>query len=70
MPTTEIKEKPIASPVIGGAELQAIREVLESGKMSLDGLITHEFHLDRINEALDLFRSGEAGRIIVNMAEG
>jgi len=31
MPTTEIKEIPIASPVIGEAEFQAIREVLESG---------------------------------------
>jgi len=35
--------------------------------MSLDGLITHEFKLNEINEALDLFRSGEAGRIIVSM---
>ena len=35
--------------------------------MTLDGLITHEFSLDEINDALDLFRSGEAGRIIINM---
>jgi len=45
-------------------------KLLEAGKMNLDGLITHEFHLDSINEALDLFRSGEAGRIIINMTEG
>jgi S-(hydroxymethyl)glutathione dehydrogenase/alcohol dehydrogenase len=42
---------------------------LQAGKMTLDGLITHEFYLDEINEALDLFRSGEAGRIIVKMNE-
>ena len=36
-------------------------------KMTIDGLITDEFELDDINKALDLFRSGEAGRIIVSM---
>jgi len=41
---------------------------MEANKMSLDGLITHEFKLDEINKALDLFRSGEAGRIIVSMS--
>ena len=29
--------------------------------------ITHEFNLDNINEALKLFRSGKAGRIILNI---
>ena len=42
--------------------------LLETNKMtSLDNLITHEFELKEINKALDLFRSGEAGRIIINM---
>ena len=40
--------------------------LLESGKMTLDGLITHEFALEEINDALDLFGSGEAGRIIIS----
>ena len=35
--------------------------------MTLDGLITHEFALEEINEGLDLFRSGEAGRITINL---
>jgi S-(hydroxymethyl)glutathione dehydrogenase/alcohol dehydrogenase len=43
--------------------------LLQAGKMTLEGLITHEFYLDEINEALDIFRSGEAGRIIVKMNE-
>ena len=41
--------------------------LMEADKMALNGLITHEFALDEINEALDLFRSGEAGRIIISM---
>ncbi len=35
--------------------------------MTLDGLITHGCGLEEINEALDLFRSGEVGRIVLNM---
>jgi len=41
--------------------------LMYEGKMRLDGLITDEFELDDINKALDLFRSGKAGRIIVSM---
>jgi len=41
--------------------------LVESGKMNLHGIITHEFYLEEINEALDLFRSGKAGRIIIRM---
>ena len=32
-----------------------------AGKLSFDGIITHEFPLDAINTALDLVRSGAAG---------
>ena len=48
-------------------EIPRYIRLMESDKMSLDGLITHEFNLENINEALHLFRSGEAGRIIINM---
>ena len=34
---------------------------------NIDDLITHEFSLDNINEAIQIFRSGEAGRIVLNM---
>jgi len=30
-------------------------------------LITHEFSLKDINKALKLFRSGKAGRILINL---
>jgi S-(hydroxymethyl)glutathione dehydrogenase/alcohol dehydrogenase len=48
-------------------EIPRYIRLIESGKMTLDGLISHEYELEKINEALDLFRSGKAGRIIINM---
>jgi len=50
-------------------EIPRYIRLMESGKMTLDNLVTHEFSLDEINNALDLFRSGDAGRIIVRMKE-
>ena len=41
--------------------------LVEAGKLKLDGLITHEFKLDDINEAIQLVRSGGAGRVLVVM---
>ena len=48
-------------------EIPRLMRLIEAEKMSLDGLITHEFILDDINDAIELFRSGEAGRILINM---
>jgi S-(hydroxymethyl)glutathione dehydrogenase / alcohol dehydrogenase len=41
--------------------------LLGVGKLSLDGLITHEFPLDEVNEAIATVRRGEAGRVLLNM---
>lgn len=38
-----------------------------SGKMTLEGLITDEFPLERINAALDKVRSGKSGRVVIKM---
>jgi S-(hydroxymethyl)glutathione dehydrogenase/alcohol dehydrogenase len=38
-----------------------------AGRLSFDGIITHEFTLDHINNALDLVRSGAAGRVVLNV---
>ena len=46
-------------------EIPRLMRLIEAEKMSLDGLITHEFVLDDINDAITLFRTGEAGRIII-----
>ena len=41
--------------------------LVQAGKMNLEGLISHEFKLDDINEAIQLNRSGNAGRIVLVM---
>jgi len=38
-----------------------------SGLLNLAGLITHRFPLDKVNDALDVVRSGVAGRVILEM---
>ena len=43
--------------------------LLENNKISLKGLITHEFKLKDINKAINLFRSGKAGRIIIKLSK-
>jgi S-(hydroxymethyl)glutathione dehydrogenase/alcohol dehydrogenase len=48
-------------------EIPRYISLIEAKKMSLKGFITHEFPLEGINDALILFRSGKAGRIIINM---
>jgi S-(hydroxymethyl)glutathione dehydrogenase / alcohol dehydrogenase len=39
-----------------------------AGRLSFDGIITHEFTLDHINDALDLVRGGAAGRVVLKIA--
>ena len=41
--------------------------LVQKGRLKLDGLITNELSLDDINEAIQLVRSGEAGRVLVTM---
>jgi len=40
----------------------------QAGRLSFDGIITHEFALDDINAALDVVRSGTAGRVVLKVA--
>jgi S-(hydroxymethyl)glutathione dehydrogenase/alcohol dehydrogenase len=48
-------------------EIPRLIKLWRVGKLKLDGLVTHEFNLDQINEAIDLIRSGQAGRVLVAM---
>jgi S-(hydroxymethyl)glutathione dehydrogenase/alcohol dehydrogenase len=41
--------------------------LMRAGKMTLDGLVTHEFPLDQVNEAIATVRRGEAGRVLLKM---
>lgn len=48
-------------------EIPRLINLWRVGKLKLDGFVTHEFNLDQINEAIDLVRSGQAGRVLVGM---
>lgn len=48
-------------------EIPRYIRLCRTGRMKLDGLITHEFSLEKINEALDAIRRGETGRVIISM---
>lgn len=39
----------------------------EAGRLSFEGIITHEFPLEEINAALDVVRSGAAGRVVLKV---
>ena len=39
----------------------------KTGRLSFDGIITHELPLGKINEGLDVVRSGAAGRVLLNV---
>jgi len=40
----------------------------DAGKVNYRGIVTHEFALDDVNDALDLMRSGTSGRILLNIS--
>lgn len=48
-------------------DIPRIIRLAKAGKISFDGIITHEFGLDQINEALDVVRSGNAGRVLLRV---
>lgn len=48
-------------------DIPRIIRLTEAGKLSFDGIITHEFDLENINVALDRVRSGDCGRVLINM---
>lgn len=40
-------------------------KLYKKGKINIDKIITHEFDLDNINDAINLLKSGQAGRIMI-----
>ena len=48
-------------------EIPRYIRLINQKKMTLENIITHEFNLTEINGAIDLFRSGKAGRVIIKM---
>lgn len=56
-----------------GGQCQPARDIprlvrlAAAGRIHYDGIVTHEFALDDINEAIGLMRSGTSGRILLNL---
>ena len=48
-------------------EIPRYIRLINKKKMTLDNMITNEFKLTEINKAIDLLRSGKAGRIVIKM---
>ena len=48
-------------------DIPRLIRLIEAGRLSFEGLITHEFPLDDINAALDMVRSGTAGRVLLRI---
>ena len=46
-------------------DIPAYLRLFQSGRMQLEGLVTHTFRLLDINEAIGVLRNGEAGRVMV-----
>lgn len=41
-----------------------MKGMLESGRLNLDGLVTHTFTLDRYEDAFELMRTGNCGKVV------
>ena len=48
-------------------EIPRYIRLINKNKMTLNNMITDEFKLTKINDAIDLLRSGKAGRIVIKM---
>ena len=48
-------------------DIPRLIRLIEAGRLTFEGLITHEFPLDDINAALDVVRSGTAGRVLLRI---
>jgi S-(hydroxymethyl)glutathione dehydrogenase/alcohol dehydrogenase len=51
-------------------EIPRLIKLVAQNKMRLEGLVTHTFPLLQINEAIAALRSGEAGRVLIQMGRG
>jgi len=48
-------------------DIPRLARLMAAGKMTLDGLVTHEFPLEQVNDAIATVRRGEAGRVVLKM---
>jgi S-(hydroxymethyl)glutathione dehydrogenase / alcohol dehydrogenase len=48
-------------------DIPRVIKLQQAGRVSFDGIITHEYPLSEINAALDMVRSGAAGRVLLSV---
>lgn len=48
-------------------EIPRYIQLYKAGKLKLANLVTHEFRLEEMNEALDAMHRGETGRVLISM---
>ncbi len=48
-------------------DIPRLCRLFRAGRLDLSSIITHRFPLEKVNEALDLVRSGECGRVMLQM---
>lgn len=50
-------------------DIKRYAKLFNSGYIDIESIITHRYKIDDINEAFDVLRSGNAGRIIIEISE-
>jgi S-(hydroxymethyl)glutathione dehydrogenase/alcohol dehydrogenase len=48
-------------------EIPRLINLIQANKMTLNGLVTHTFPLDKVNDAIAMHRSGAAARVMLQM---
>ena len=56
---------------IGGAtpalDIPVLASLAVAGKLDLEPLVTHHYRLEEIGEAIEMTRSGTAGRVVLDL---
>ncbi len=50
-------------------DIKRYAKLYKSGLIDINSIITHRFEMDHINDAFDVLKSGNAGRIIIQVSE-
>lgn len=59
------KEIELYGAFIGKYSFEKVARIMESGKLPLETIVSHEFPLSKINEAIDILRRGEGLKIVI-----
>ena len=69
---TQFEHTILGSNLGGGRpplDIPRLARLVEAGRLDVGALVTHRFRLDDINEAIATTASGQAGRVVVDLAD-